>query len=69
LNLEREVFGDGMLKRREGRDGHELFPYLTYRSEALLGYKGDSVMNTCGGSCPEARRSRDRTEKQLTKVT
>ena len=63
LNLERVVFESGIIKEKGDHGGHELFPYLTYCSGALLDYKGDSVTNTCEGSYPEARRSGDRTEK------
>jgi hypothetical protein len=38
-----------MLKKEEVAAGQSMFPYLTYRSEALLGWKGDSVTNHhCG---------------------
>ena len=34
-----------MLKKEEVAAGQSTFPYLTYRSGALLGWKGDSITN------------------------
>jgi hypothetical protein len=45
------------LEKEEGHNEYGMFPYFTYCSGALLGRKGDSVTNTCGGSCPETRRT------------
>ena len=67
MNFERVVLEGSIIKKKGDYSGYELFPYFTYRSGTLLDYKGDSITNTCGISCPEARRSDDRTEKRLIK--
>ena len=57
------------MKEEEIATGQLTFPYLTYYNRILLDYKGDSITNIYKDNYPEARRSGNYIEKQLTKVT